>query len=148
MTLEIATENIKPVQQRLIRLGQEVGNFTDLFEDVHRDFKRETRKVYQTLGGDQPWAPLSPAYQKWKRRFFPGKRIGRRTDRLWRAATGQSGEHVALIRRQSAEFGVSDAIPYAAAVQERRPYLQRKIVDKAVQRHAIRWVREIMRKVF
>lgn len=67
---------------------------------IERNFAQEGRPL--------PWPPLSPAYARWKERFYPGRKILERTGRLRRSI------HTAV---EGNALVVSTDVPYAAAHQ-------------------------------
>lgn len=117
---------------------------SEMFEATKKGFYRGTREVFRTQGGETRWAQLSPAYRRWKREHYPGKKILRLTDRMWHAATGQSREATVDIQPKSASFGVS--VPYAGRQNRTRPFLQPKVLAKALQKAAVDFVRDLAKR--
>ncbi len=96
------------------RAGDELADFFKYIE-LTPLFEAEMRRQFDAEGGGAsgPWDPLTPAYEKWKEKHFPGKTILRRSDDLFEALTN-SASPLALRVTSSDSFNFgTDGVPYA-----------------------------------
>lgn len=110
MGLTITTD-IDGDEQVIAQLDRALHALHDLspaFEAIIPDFWDEERERF----GAQPWAPLSPAYAKWKAQHYPGKGIMRLTDRLMDSLTSKSADAVVDVGPDHLTIGTR--VPYAA----------------------------------
>ncbi len=85
----------------------------------------EIARIFATEGYGA-WPPLSPKYQRWKARHYPGKRILRREDEYFRAATKRKGAgNLFRAEKDEMTFGVDlgyfatkFGFPYPAALEK------------------------------
>ena len=71
-------------------LADDVDNMRDPLERVLRSLRAIEVEQFAKEGaaaGNAKWAPLSPAYKRWKDRHYPGKPIMQRTGELHRDLT-------------------------------------------------------------
>ena len=70
------------------------SDFTDPFNRIADNFFEAEEQVFAREGaydGAPAWKPLSPKYEEWKRRHYPGARIMHLTGRFEDAMTGGAG---------------------------------------------------------
>lgn len=83
--------------------------------------REEMARIFATEGYGL-WPPLSPRYREYKRKYFPGKRILRKRDVYFKAATGRGAGNLHEYTRDMMIWGVdlgyfanSFGFPYPAA---------------------------------
>ena len=67
--------------------------------------KEEMARIFATEGYGT-WPPLSNRYKEYKRRFFPGKRILRKTDVYFRATTRKGAGNIHIYNADGMVWGV------------------------------------------
>jgi phage gpG-like protein len=82
----------------LSRFGEGISDFRPVWEQIRDDFVRIEGEQFDSEGsrGGEPWAPLSPTYEAWKQRHFPGQPIMRLTGQLWSQLAVGTGLYVEL----------------------------------------------------
>lgn len=79
----------------------------------------QTRLVFENEGLPQAWPNLSPGYAAWKEQHYPGKTIGRRTDRMYESFTETSNpEMIWETGPRSIRYG--SRVPYWRSFDSRR----------------------------
>ena len=98
-----------------------------------KKFQTAQIKRFETENSSEgkTWAPLNPAYKKWKLKKFAaypggGNVIMVREDRLRKGAQAQDSQfYYKIVTQTQFVLGVSlDSVPYAAYAGESRPYMQ------------------------
>jgi len=92
---------------RFKSLTQQLGDLTPVWQDLKKIFIQIIRANFRTEGqhSGPGWAPLNPAYARYKARKYPGKTILRATDTLFKSLTGVGGGWIERITPRYAEFG-------------------------------------------
>jgi phage gpG-like protein len=125
------------------RITREIKDFTTIFNFLIEDFKETTKNVFKKEGTPEKFKSLSPRYQLWKRKKYPGKTIMRLRDRLYKSITGKTVDTVYDVKKTKATYGT--VVPYAHRHQvgtfgmPQRKFMQ--ITDKV----KFRWSRMIHR---
>ena len=67
------------------RYGDAVRDFSPVWDQIRNDFHRIEGEQFATEGArsGSPWAPLSPTYEAWKQKHFPGRPILQLTGMMW-----------------------------------------------------------------
>lgn len=98
---------------------------TDLspgFMEVHKDLQTRQEKLFRLQGTPKRWAALNRRYQLWKRKHYPGRKIGMLTGRLHASFVSRTTESVAKIGKQAATLG--SRAPHAHLFDRKRALLQ------------------------
>src|SRR3989304_2963583 len=76
------------------RYGDSLRDFSPVWDLIRNDFHRIESEQFDSQGGraGNPWQPLSPTYEAWKRKHFPGMPILQLTGMMW----GQFGVGVGM----------------------------------------------------
>lgn len=85
----ITLKGVKEAQDYLKKQAQRLNDVRNALARIAQDFYRVEREWFDSQGGGR-WRPLSPRYAQRKAKFFPGKKILRRTDKMYREFTGQT----------------------------------------------------------
>lgn len=110
---------ISGVQEAVIELDNLVRRSSNLSAPFQRFQKYWFDAIDQSFadGGDPvEWPALSPAYESWKARAFPGQPIMRASDRLYDSLTSQTSDTIWRVGPRSIEFG--SRVPYFEFHQE------------------------------
>lgn len=83
------------IKQQIAKLNEQRRN---VLAAIARDFYKLEQQWFDSEGGGR-WRPLSKRYAVRKAKAFPGKRILRRTDKMYREFTGQTG-HFKITRNR------------------------------------------------
>ena len=75
------------------------------FEMFRPIWQQQIRRVFDAEGLPARWPALSPAYESWKQRRFPGKTIMRRTDRLYDSLVGDTRDTIWETTPRTIRFG-------------------------------------------
>lgn len=119
----------KEVIRRLQNVESELSDFRRQNEKVYKQFwvpKMIRQFNSEGADGGQKWEALSADYAIQKRKRYGLKTILRRTDRLFRSLTSETGDTVKIIDKFSATFG--SKVPYLAQVNKTRQVVS--ITDK------------------
>ncbi len=67
------------------RYGDAVRDFSPVWDQIRNDFHRIESEQFDSQGSraGHPWAPLSPTYEAWKAKHFPGRSILQLTGQMW-----------------------------------------------------------------
>jgi phage gpG-like protein len=97
--------NLPEVDRKLGRISGQVETLRPLWERFGKEFYAEGESLFNAA----PWAPLSPAYEKAKRKKYGSKPLLRASDALFKSLTQQGAAgNVHRISDREAEFGSSD----------------------------------------
>lgn len=110
----VETDGVGRVAGALETVISRVADLRPAWAELHRDWRAHEQMLFHTQGRSvgSPWPMLSLRYAAWKAKFFPGKTILRRTDRLFCSLTAaQHPEQLLVARRHSLEMGTK--VPYA-----------------------------------
>lgn len=94
------------------------------FPEMEAAFRAMESAAFLSEGGTTgtgSWRPLSAGYAAWKRARFPGKTIGRLTDRLFHSLVRRGpGSYVETSPKR---LVIGTSVPYAGHVQAVRPVI-------------------------
>lgn len=84
-------------RQVLERLRRAVTDLRPAWAQILAAYKSQQRELFAAAGAEAGgWAPLDPAYARWKARHFPGRGILRQSGKLEAAATGASSDFLVV----------------------------------------------------
>jgi phage gpG-like protein len=160
LTLEYRVGNVPAGDDMLQRMavafdraGSELEDFgAHVFPKMVPVFEAELAKQFDAEGAGPnrgSWAALSPAYEEWKGRNYPGQPILVRTGALRDALTMSEGSHALRdFGRQTFNYGTS-GLPYAsfhqsgtARMPDRPPFDLTVEFEMDIQRAALAGARE------
>ena len=121
------------------RIEASFKDLSEVFEILYDDFKLIEMQNFAHEGTPKEFTPLSPKYAEWKAMNYPGQKIMRLTDRLYKSLTGSGGgDTVHIVKKDEATFGTS--VPYAHRHQVGFDMPKRMIVQ-LTENNKIRWGR-------
>lgn len=120
------TDNLEQMVKR--------ANLTEGYLDrvVYRQYQNAQRDRWKNINvgndfaGEQPWAPLDPAYAKWKLKkykdntFGGGQEMLIATGRLFWGVVGPSPDHRKIVENR--KLLITTSVPYAKFVDEKRKF--------------------------
>lgn len=120
--------------------GQDARPAWELIAD---DFLESERRQFASEGAyaSDGWAPLSPAYARWKAIHYPGKTILRRTDDLFKSLT--EGPAIRILEPTFMVIG-SD-VDYGAYHQHGTTRLPRRRPVELTENRRREWVKILQR---
>ena len=108
---------------------------------IRDDFTLETTRSFVSLGKStgHPWKPLSPPYETWKSKHFPGRPLMVLTGRLARSLTTETDRNFIFARKGGTSLTLGSRVKYAGYHQrgtERLPARPLFIMNREI---ATRW---------
>lgn len=93
MQIEYQTYGVSQLLAKFNRLEAQVKDWREAWAEIADDFYKVEQGQFSTQGGrgGHAWAPLNPAYAKYKNARYPGRPILVRTGSLRDSLTGSSG---------------------------------------------------------
>lgn len=106
------------------RFADGVEDISDPLEEIADDFFEVEQRLFDSeggTGGHGAWAPLSPAYARWKAKAFPGRKILVAENRMKQSLTTMTGDSVREIEQLELKVGTrirsKRGFPYPVAHQ-------------------------------
>lgn len=145
-----------PVLDRAFnRIDQFISDFRPVWPSVATEFYQIEEEQFQSEGGiglSGKWAPLSPAYKKFKEIHFPGQPILRRDNALYESLTSSDALDSIFIPEKD-QLTIGSKAPYARAHQKglgrmpARPPIsmseaQKHRIQKAIQKELVAFTRQ------
>lgn len=131
-----------------------LSDLRPLYPEVIAAFYQFETEQFNTEGaaGGQKWTPLSPVYEEYKERNYPGQPILQAEGDLMASLTDPEAAGAVLIPRED-ELIIGTSVPYAIHHQRgtrkmpKRPPIsfseeQKRRMQKAIQAGLVRFVRE------
>lgn len=152
VNIRIGVFGAEKMIRKLSRIGNLAQDFKEPMYTISSHFFKINEENFEAQGRPKRFAPLSPGYELWKRKNYPGKKIMQLTGRLKNSLTGENQadaqDTIRIITSKYMELGTR--VPYAAAHHfgyEKRNLPARKIVQ-VTEKHKQVWVRIIQRWAF
>lgn len=148
MAVEVYFEIDGDVQlaRSISRFSENVKDLRPAFWNITKLFWNIEKQQFDTEGGHGSggWQALSPKYEEWKARNYPGKPILQRSGRLMQSLTGQTGDTVKQMEPLLLRLGTS--VEYAIYHQQgtSRGLPKRKPIE-LTESDKQAWVKEIQR---
>jgi hypothetical protein len=124
------------IRLRLRVLGPDVaGHLKELYSEISDlstfykkwfvpQYLRDVQENFATQGGlVGGWAPLSPEYNRWKQKHYPGKLINYLQGRLQRSMGEKGRSKYLQIEIQQRQAVITNLHPHAIWVQVHRPFM-------------------------
>ena len=151
---ELTVAGEKALDRAFNRVDQYISDFRNMWPAVTADFYSIEEELFNTEGGSGAsgkWAPLSPAYKKYKAKKFPNQPILRATNNLFESLTGPDAPG-SIYRADKFELTIGSKEPYAVAHQKglrvpRRPAISlterdKRRMQKTLQKELVQFTRE------
>ncbi len=147
LTIRITMLGDVVLARALSRFGEGVQDFSPIWPQIQENFASLEAEQFATQGsrGGAPWPPLSPDYDTWKRKYFPGRSIMQLTYALWGEVAVQGG---LLVEAAPKHLRLTVTAPYAIYHQQgrgRNPV--RKIVE-LTEADKMTWVKYVQNYVY
>lgn len=134
--LEIRVEGVQEAIIAIDTMIRRSSNLSNPFQRFQKYWFQDIDESFAAGGEPIEWPALSPAYEGWKSKAYPGQPIMRRSDRLYESLTSQTGDTIWQVGPRHIEFG--SRVPYfefhqtGTSRMPARPVLQ--ISSQAVER--------------
>lgn len=142
-------EGVEVFDRAFIRLTQIISDFRSIWPNVATEFYAIEADQFGSegeKGASGKWAPLSPAYKKWKDAHFPGEPLLQLTHTLVDSLTDPEALG-AIYRLEADEMTVGSKVEYATAHQKTRPLISfttedKRRIQKSIQAGLVRFTRQ------
>lgn len=145
--IQIETLGTENLIRSFTRIGQYLNDLSDPFRTIASHFWSINEENFQAEGKPERFKPLSPAYEQWKSKRYPGKKIMQLTGRLYESLTAEnqadSQDTVFIVTKTFAELGTK--VPYAEAHQNGSGHLPQRKVVQITDKHRVVWGRIVQR---
>ena len=128
------------------RYGDAVRDFSPVWDQIRNDFHRIEGEQFATEGArsGSPWAPLSPTYEAWKQKHFPGRPILQLTGMMW----GEFGVGVGMQTTiEPMKLTMTPSMQRAIYHQQGTRMPRRKVVD-LTEEDKMGWMKMIHNYVY
>lgn len=105
--LEALGEDV--VVRQLSRFTESVKDYRPAFATIVKRLEDHAAKQFASQGKGE-WAPLSPAYARWKEANFPGRPLLRLTDDLYNSLVKENSKSVREVKELTLKWGTK--VPY------------------------------------
>lgn len=128
----------------IARFADGVTDYRPVWPVIADEFYAEVAGQFESEGaqGGRKWAPLSPAYAKWKEARYPGRPILERTGDLKRSLTSEKDPNAVRVEQRKGLM-LGSKIPYGVYHQSPRP--RGRLPRRAPILLSARFKREAMR---
>lgn len=129
------------------RYGDAVRDFSPVWDQIRIDFHRIEEEQFSSEGArsGHPWAPLSPTYEAWKTKHFPGRSILQLTGQMWgEFAVGVGMQTEITPMKLTMEPSMQRAVYHQ---QGTRTMPQRKVVD-LTEEDKMGWIKMIHNYIY
>jgi len=109
--INIELEGVGKISKRINKVTENVKNLRPAFEKVADDFRSTEDKVFRgqgAYGSRAKWKKLSPIYDEWKSRHYPGRPILYRDGDLKNSLASKGANHIEIIKKTSITLGSND----------------------------------------
>lgn len=126
-------------------LATQVSDLSKPYEEITNEFYESMSNVFSAEGAFEnrsKWADLSPAYQAWKQKRYPGRKILELTGTLL-ASIAVRGAFGNVTKVSPTEMVVGTSIPYAIYHQTGTPRMPARKIIELTEDQKKRWVQII-----
>lgn len=112
-------EGIPAFDRAFNRIDAVISDFRSIWPEVAAEFYAIEAEQFESqgaAGASGKWAPLSPAYKRWKEIHFPGQPILRLENPLFESLTDPDALD-AIYRPERDQLTIGTKVPYARAHQ-------------------------------
>lgn len=151
LRLSVELRGYENVKLGLERVRAKIEDLSPAFREIQQSFYEMEQQQFISRGGTHSWVALSPKYEAWKQRHYPGMPLMELTGSLKKSLVAPGGENIARILPHEARFGTSvrskRGYPYPMAHQEGRGHNpQRRLIDPS-REQLLSWARIIQRHI-
>jgi phage gpG-like protein len=118
LNISLSTEGARQLEGEIGRMVARIRDLSPVWPEAYEMWRGHERTLFATQGRSAGllWPGLSARYAAWKARFFPGKTLLRRSDRLYASLTAPyHSDQVYRPGLRSLEVGTQ--VPYAAHLE-------------------------------
>lgn len=146
----IATlEGVEVLDRAFNRIDQIISDFRSIWPNVAKEFYAIEADQFGSegsKGASGKWAPLSPAYKKWKETHFPGEALLQLTHSLIESLTSPDAPG-SIYRLEADEMTVGSKVEHARVHQRTRPPISfttedKRKLQKSIQSGLVRFTRQ------
>lgn len=142
-------EGAEVLDRSFNRITEYISDLRPVWPSVAAEFYSIMKEQFDSQGShgaSGTWAPLSPAYKKWKEIHYPGKPILQLTGALIESLTSSSGLD-SVFRPEPDQLTIGSKSPYARVHQQSRPPISlteedKRRITKAIQLPLVQFVRK------
>lgn len=144
LTAEI--DGVREFDRKFTRFTEQLDDYRQIWPGVTIDLRNIVREQFAGRGvGSIKWSALSPGYQAWKERRFPGRPLLVRTGATLAALTGNTSRTVLRAEATSLTFGTS--LPYPIFHQRGTRRMPRRPIFDLNSGQRIRLMKTIQRRL-
>lgn len=141
-------DGVETINRAFNRVDEFISDFRNVWPYVTTEFYQIEKEQFDTegaAGASGKWAPLSPAYKKWKEIHFPGQPILRLRNDLFESLTSPDALDSIYIPEKD-QLTIGTKVPYGRVHQRERPPIsmneqQKRRIQKAIQRGLVEFTR-------
>lgn len=148
-------DGVEMLDRAFNRIDQFISDFRNVWPSVATEFYQIEEEQFETqgaAGASGQWAPLSPAYKRWKEIHFPGEPILKLEHPLYESLTSPDALD-SIFRPQPDELTIGTKVPYARAHQTGAGFMparppismsetHKRRIQKAIQKELVRFTRQ------
>lgn len=142
-------EGVEVLNRAFNRVERFISDFRSIWPEVAKEFYIIEEGQFASegaRGASGKWAPLSPAYARWKAQRFPGEPILKLHHDLYESLTSPDAAD-SVYRLERDEMIIGSRTPYAHVHQKTRPPISMTEADKrkfqkSIQLQLVRFTRE------
>lgn len=150
-----SVDGVEVLDRAFNRVNEYISDFRPIWPSVAEEFytiEREQFASQGAKGSSGTWAPLSPAYAKYKAINFPGQPILQATSALYESMTSREAAD-SIFQPEADQLTIGSKAPYALAHQRgskrnlpARPIIalteqDKRRIQKAIQLPLVQFVR-------
>lgn len=151
----VNVDGVEVLDRAFNRLDNSISDFRSVWPNVATEFYALEGEQFDSegaAGSSGKWAPLSPAYKRWKETHFPGQPILKLTGALSESLTSAEALDAIFIADPD-QLTLGSGVPYARAHQRgggnlpARPPISlnenaKRRLQKAIQRGLVQFTRQ------
>lgn len=149
-----SVDGVEVLDRSFNRIEEYISDFRNIWPSVADEFYAIEREQFASQGAhgaSGTWAPLSPAYRRWKEIHYPGQPILKLVNDLYESLTSPDGGD-SVYRSESDQLTIGSQTPYAVAHQRggggmpARPPISlseadKRRIQKAIQLPLVSYIR-------
>lgn len=145
-----SVDGVQVLDRAFNRITEHLSDFRSIWPGVAKEFYAIEEGQFASEGGkgaSGKWAPLSPAYKRWKTKHYPREPILQLHHDLYNSMTDPEAPG-AVYRVEKDELVMGSSVPYAKRHQKTRPIISltekdKRTMQKAIQAGLVRFTRQL-----
>lgn len=136
----------KQIARAFAVIIQETEDFRPVFKTLADHFRAYEKEAFMSKGASSgtKWEPLSSAYDKWKKRHYPGRPLLWLTGTLFKSLTGRGS----LLQLENLMAVYGTIVPYAIYHQLGAGNLPARPLVKLTKAEKWEWTKEVHRYIW